>query len=74
MKKYQKIKAVFKSYDFALLGSGFAPKLGPPAAGLKHGCSLPLPREQNRDLNKAARTKLGQRIDFQMFTLDEAGV
>ena len=64
MKKYQKIKAVFKSYDFTLLGSGFAPKLVPPAAGLKHGYSLPLPREQNRDLNKAVPTWLGEWIEF----------
>ena len=56
MKKNEKIKAVFKSCDFALLSSGFAPKLVPPTSGLKHGCSQPPPRGQNRDLNKAVFT------------------
>jgi hypothetical protein len=33
MKKNQKIKAVFKSCDFAGLSGGFAPKLAPPCVG-----------------------------------------
>ena len=67
IKKNEKIKAVFKSCDFALLGSGFAPKLVPPTSGLKHGCSQPPPRAQNRDLNKAVPKALGQYCDIQAF-------
>jgi hypothetical protein len=33
MKKNQKIKAVFKSCDFAAISGGLAPKLAPPCVG-----------------------------------------
>jgi len=69
MKKNQKIKAVFKSCDFATLSVGFAPKLAPPASGLKHGCSLPTPRAQNRDLNKAVHTTLANTLIFKFWHL-----
>jgi hypothetical protein len=37
MKKNQKIKAVFKSCDFAAISGGLTPKLAPPCVGAQTG-------------------------------------
>ncbi|HOY07584.1 MAG TPA: hypothetical protein PLO67_19380, partial [Saprospiraceae bacterium] len=52
-KKDQKSRLYSNPAILPAISDGFAPKLAPTASGLKHGCSLPPPMAQNRDLNKA---------------------